>query len=126
MSSAESELISLSAGARDIEYVRNTLTELGVLVQPKATQIHTDSSAALAISEKSGMNDKTKHIQLRYYQVRRLRTENIVVPIKIGTDFNPSDIGTKALGPITFLRHRDMVVKAIAAPARTWSGLWSC
>ena len=120
MSSAESELISLSSGARDAEYIRNTLKALGVLVQAKATNIYTDSSSALAISEKSGMNDKTKHIQLRYYQVRKLRADQVVLPVKIGTDYNPSDVGTKALGLITFARHRDAVVSD-GPIARTWA-----
>ena len=31
---------------------------------------------------------------------------------KIGPDYNPSDIGTKALGPLTFLRHLQIVVKS--------------
>ena len=30
---------------------------------------------------------------------------------KIRTNYNPSDIGTKALGPLTFLRHLAVVVQ---------------
>ena len=53
MSSAESELIAMSGGARDIEYVRNTLVCIGVLKQEKATVLMSDSSAAIAIADKS-------------------------------------------------------------------------
>jgi hypothetical protein len=110
MSSAESELIAMSGGARDIEYVRNTLVKIGILVQKKATILMSDSSAAIAISDKSGLKEKTKHIALRYFQMRGLQKADILVVRKIGTDYNPSDIGTKALGPLTFQRHVEVVV----------------
>ena len=70
-----------------------------------------DSSAAIAIADKPGMKDKTKHIALRYFQVRGLQKTGVVKIAKISTDFNPADIGTKALGPITFLRHLRTVVQ---------------
>ena len=69
MSSAESELIAMSGGVRDVQYVRNTLKNLGVLVQVKPTVVMSDSSAAIAIADKPGLKDKTKHIALRYFQV---------------------------------------------------------
>ena len=69
MSSAESELIAMSAGARDIQYVRNTLENIGELVQIKPTTLMTDSSSALAIAARPGLKDKTKHITLRYFQI---------------------------------------------------------
>ena len=113
MSSAESELIAMSAGARDIQYVRNTLESINISKQTTPTRLMCDSSAAIAISENSGMNDKTKHIALRYFSVRDLQKSGILKVDKIGTDFNPSDICTKALGSITFLRHLEVIVKSI-------------
>jgi hypothetical protein len=110
MSSAESELIAMSGGARDIEYVRNTLGNMGLLIQSKATVLMSDSSAAISIADKLGLKEKTKHIALRYFQMRGLQTTGVLQVRKIGTDFNPSDIGTKALGPITFSRHARVVV----------------
>jgi hypothetical protein len=113
MSSCESELIAMSGGARDIQYLRNTFATLGILVQTKATILMSDSSAAISIADSSGMKEKTKHIALRYFQIRGLQKEGIVKVAKIGTDLNPSDIGTKALGSITFARHRDVVVQRV-------------
>jgi hypothetical protein len=113
MSSAESELIAMSAGVRDIQYIRNVLGAIGLLNKAKPTTLLSDSSAAIAIADNSGLKDKTKHIALRYFQVRGLQKDGTVRIGKIGTDYNPSDIGTKALGPITFLRHRAILVQTI-------------
>ena len=57
------------------------------------------------------MKEKTKHIALRFFAVRGLQKIRVVKILKIGTDFNPSDIGTKSLGVITFSRHMATVVK---------------
>ena len=73
MSSCESELIAMSGGVRDVQYVRNTLKNLGVLEQAKPTVIMSDSSAAISIADKPGLKDKTKHIALQYFQVRGLQ-----------------------------------------------------
>jgi hypothetical protein len=116
-SSAESELIAMAAGARDLIYVRATLKNLGVFVQTKPTVLMSDSSAAIAIADKPGMKEKTKHIALRYFQIRELQRQELIKVRKIGTDFNPSDLGTKALGPVTFLRHLATVVGEIPAAA---------
>ena len=97
MSSAESELIAMSGGVRYVQYLQNTLELLGICKQDGATTIMSNSSAAIAISDKSGMKDATKHIALRFFQVRGLQKDGIVKIEKIGTDYNPSDIGTKAL-----------------------------
>jgi hypothetical protein len=113
MSSAESELIAMSGGARDIEYVRNTFSNIGVLVQKKATVLMSDSSAAIAIADKPGLKEKTKHIALRYFQMRGLQKAGVLQVRKVGTDYNPSDIGTKALGNLTFGRHAAVVVGRI-------------
>ena len=116
-SSAESELIAMAAGARDLIYVRATLKNLRVFVQTKPTVLMSDSSAAIAIADKPGMKEKTKHIALRYFQIRELQRQELIKVRKIGTDFNPSDLGTKALGPVTFLRHLATVVGEIPAAA---------
>ena len=56
------------------------------------------------------MKEKTKHITLRHFQVREYIRQGTLQVLKIGTDDNPSDIGTKALGPLTFIRHLGVVV----------------
>jgi hypothetical protein len=112
MSSAESELIAMSGGARDLEYVRNTLKRIGIkeLIQEAPTVLMSDSSAAIAIADKAGLRERTKHIDLRYFQMRGLQENGSISVQKIGTDYNPSDIGTKALGNLTFKRHTEVVV----------------
>jgi hypothetical protein len=109
-SSAEAELIAMTGGARDIVYIRSVLELLGVFKQTKTTTLRSDSSAAISIADKPGMKEKTKHIALRYFQVREYIRLGILQVLKIGTDYTPSDIGTKALGPLTFIRHLSAVV----------------
>jgi hypothetical protein len=122
MSSCESELIAMSGGARDIQYMRNTFENLKVLRQVKATVLMSDSSAAISIADNSGMRDRTKHIALRYFQIRWLQKDRVVRVAKIGTDDNPSDIGTKALGVITFSRHRDILVHRVPSGGEARAG----
>jgi hypothetical protein len=100
--------------------VRNTLEKMGVLEQKGPMILMSDSSAAIAIASNCGMKDKTKHIALRYFQVRDLQKKSIVKIEKIGTGYNPSDIGTKALGPVTFLCHLVVVSKPSQSRTMTY------
>jgi hypothetical protein len=49
--------------------------------------------------------------------MRGLQKTDILTVRKIGTDYNPSDIGTKALGPLTFKRHVEVVVSRLPSAA---------
>jgi hypothetical protein len=111
LSSAEAEFIAMSSAAREISYLRNLFEAFGECVQVSATTLYVDSSAAIAIAQKTGMSDKTKHIALRYFHLQELIRRGVLACEKIGTDHNVADIGTKPLGPAVFKVHADVLVK---------------
>jgi hypothetical protein len=107
LSSAESEYVGISNGARDAVYVWNVLKEIGLAQQDGPIPLFTDSSAAMGMIDNKGVTHRTKHIALRYHFSRSVVDDKIITINKIGTASNPADILTKATDATTFARHAD-------------------
>ena len=104
-SSAEAQYIAMGDGSKDIMYVRNVLNALGFYHRLAPTKLLVDSSAAIAIASKPGVNGKTKHIALRYHFIRQLIAEGID---------NVADVLTKAVDRRTFERIVPYLVRAMS------------
>ena len=113
-SSAEAEYIAMGDGSKDIMYVRNVLNALGFYHRLAPTKLLVDSSAAIAIASKPGVNGKTKHIALRYHFIRQLIAEGIIDVVKVGTADNVADVLTKAVDRRTFERIVPYLVRAMS------------
>jgi hypothetical protein len=113
LSSAEAEYVAISDAAREIVYITNVLQEIGMLGQEGPIRLLTDSSAALAMAQRMGVNHRTKHIALRYHFIRSLVNDNVFTVDKVDTERNPADILTKATDKVTFLRHADLCVPRV-------------
>lgn len=111
LSSAEAEYVAMSAASKDTIYARNVLKELGIHDVSQPTKIYTDSTAALSIATSSGINDRTKHIQLRHHYLRSLVNSGEITIEKVLTDMNPADHFTKALPKDVFEKHRNVFLK---------------
>ena len=58
--------------------------------------IQSDSSAAIAIVNREGLG-RTRHIQVQYLWMQAEVAEKRLQAKKVGTDYNPADLLTKAL-----------------------------
>ena len=97
--------------SKDIMYIRNILEALGFYHQLGPTRLLVDSTAAIAIASKPGLNSKTKHIALRYHFIRQLIADGVIAVEKVSTLDNVADILTKAVDRVTFERLVPRLVK---------------
>jgi hypothetical protein len=109
LSSVESELVSLSDMAREVKYIRKIFEDLGITITSPTT-IFCDSKGAVQNAKHPVSKRKLKHVDIKHFFVRECVERFIVVVHKIATDFNPSDIGTKALGKIKFSTFANFVL----------------
>jgi hypothetical protein len=112
-SSAEAEYIAMGDASKDIMYVRNVISALTFYKKIGPTKMLVDSTAAIAIASKPGLNHKTKHIALRYHFIRQLITDLEIATVKINTTHNLADVLTKAVDRGTFDRLVPYIVRSM-------------
>ena len=93
LSSGEAEFYAMIKGASELLGMISLAQDICVPVQG---HLHSDSSAAIGISQRRGLG-KVKHMHTQYLWIQeRIRSGDFVVH-KIGTDNNPADLFTKHL-----------------------------
>jgi hypothetical protein len=78
------------------------VVQLGSPNQP--TTIYVDNKSAIAMSKSDLINDRTKHIDIRYHHVRDLIKSRIIKIIWRSTSEMKADFLTKPLGRVAFHR----------------------
>ena len=115
LSTAEAELIALALGAQEAMWLRKALIELR-LVDPKSSapmSIGVDNNAAIQISTKTTMSERTKHLDCKYFAVREFIEDGHLNVERVDTADNTADIFTKPLGKTKFEKFRlDLGVRA--------------
>ena len=101
MSSAEAELYAANYGAQQAMGLRSLATDFGISVK---INLEVDASAAIGIMQRRGLG-KLRHICANdLWMQEKVKNKEFNI-IKIGTDDNTADVGTKALGYETIRRH---------------------
>jgi hypothetical protein len=96
LSSTESEYIAVSAAVQEAIFLRRLLDDLG-FPQRSPTVIYEDNQGCLYLSENSGVQQRTKHIDIRYHFIREhVESEEIKLEY-IRTDEQLADLLTKPL-----------------------------
>ena len=75
-----------------------------------------DAKVALTFMENSALKTRMKHIDVRQHWVKQLRDTDLVVGVKVPTEDNLADLGTKVLGPQKFIPLRNQLTKPIHLP----------
>lgn len=96
-SSAESEIYAASLALENFMHYSYVVSELGYTDFPSPFPLHIDNAACIIFMQDSSRVSKLKHIDRRWNWVQQMRNSSVVVPTKIGTDDNLSDILTKPL-----------------------------
>ena len=120
LSSAEAELYSCVACAKDITHGRRLCDLVGHPQAPTPTTMFSDSSAAISINTTRSSSSRMRHTEIKYFYCRELVTNGIIAMRKVAGEQNPSDLLTKALPAPKFRRFAaQLVTSAIAKVVQT-------
>ncbi|GMF61711.1 unnamed protein product [Phytophthora fragariaefolia] len=108
LSTAESELIALSEGAKESEWLWYLLREMG-FPEENPVQVWCDSKSAISTVKNPGNHKTTKHVQVRYLFTRDLVEEGRLDIHYCPTDDMAADILTKVLPPTQFTKLRELI-----------------
>ena len=93
LSSGEAEFYAMIKGSSELLGIISLAQDLNVSLNG---HLHSDSSAAIGISQRRGLG-KVKHMHTQYLWIQeRIRAKDFVVH-KVGTDNNVADLFTKHL-----------------------------
>ena len=103
LSTAEAELYGIVDGAARGLETKHAMEDCGI---PWTVEVATDATAARAICAKPGLSKKTRHVETKHLWVQDAVREKKLRIVKVDTEANVADMGTKALdGP----RHQKLL-----------------
>lgn len=79
------------------------------LAVPSLSMIHIfeDNKGALSIAKFGNFNKKSRQIRVSVHFITDLIKKNVINVVKIDTNNNVTDIFTKSLGKVKFVKHRE-------------------
>ncbi|CAI5471808.1 unnamed protein product [Closterium sp. Yama58-4] len=97
-SSCEAEIYATAMAAQELRWLTYLLTDLGE--RPRSPPVlYVDNKAAIALCEEHRLEQRTKHIALRYFLARELQQRGQLCLRYVATQANTADVFTKALQP---------------------------
>ena len=100
-SSAEAELYAATLAASEAKGLVATMRDLGIEVK---IRLHIEAKATLFILHRLGPG-KMKHVEVHHLWLQHEVRAKKIELVKIGTEDNPADLGTKALDEARMVRH---------------------
>jgi len=88
---------------------------LHVVVAP--VQIFNDNDGASALALDPVGRFKNKHVRMEHHYTQELVAAGVILPVRVDTSENKSDLLTKALGPTVFPKLAASLVGSVAPPA---------
>ena len=88
---------------------RNFLSELG-FTQQAPTVLFEDNQSTIHLINNKGNNGRTKHIGLRLNFIREQTEAGTIFPQYLSTDLMTSDMLTKDLSPLPYLKLRPFLL----------------
>ena len=98
----EAEYMAMSNCSCQVVWVRNLLAELGYYIH--RIPISGDNQGSIFITSNPVMELKSKHIDIRYHYIREVCEKGIVNIYFIDGNNNPTDLFTKNLSEVKFLK----------------------
>ncbi|CAM8914247.1 unnamed protein product [Rhodiola kirilowii] len=95
LSTTESEYMAICDAFKEGIWLQGLVREAGL--SNNVVTIFSDSQSAIYLCKNPVFHDRTKHIDVRYHFIRDKVSEGVVKLLKIETESNPSDMGTKAM-----------------------------
>jgi hypothetical protein len=115
--SNHSEYAAMFQAAKEAQSIYNwlvpLLSVLGTAVVPIPIFNDNDGASALALDPVGRF--KNKHVRMEHHYTQELVAANIIIPVRVSTDENKSDLLTKALGPTVFPK----IARSLVGPTGT-------
>ena len=108
LSSAEAEYVTACFAAQEVQFIRQTLDELGLLTCKEPTTIFCDSQSAMHMI-KNPTSGRAKHIDIKAHFVKESHERGYTRFEYIQTDSNAADVLTKGLSPKPRPRNFEML-----------------
>ena len=104
LSTAEAEYIAAVHAGKTVAWLCTLLEELG-LVNDGPINLRVDNQSAIALIDlDNSVNERSKHIEVRYHWIRDAVCKGIIFPSHIPSKLNISDILTKPLDRVSHTR----------------------
>lgn len=115
LSSTEAEYMALTSAAKEIQFIRNILEELGMqaIYGGIGIELFCDNKGAIMLAKNNGYSPRTKHINVRHHYIRELVERGIINIKQVDTSENLADVFTKPLGNIIHNKITDRIVVKI-------------
>ena len=111
LSSSEAEYVTLSETAKEIKFVYQLLTRVGMKVKLLIV-VCVDNLGAIFMSENFSVLQRTKHVDICYRFIQEFVFNQFIKVIFVKTEENDSNIFTKNLGGDLHHRHlKKMIVE---------------
>ncbi|CAM8959954.1 unnamed protein product [Rhodiola kirilowii] len=95
ISTTESEYIALCDALKEAMWLQGMLSEAKLF--SGTAIVKCDSQSAICLSKNPVYHERSKHIDIKHHFVRDKIENGDVVVDKIGTEYNPADMGTKTV-----------------------------
>lgn len=94
MSSCEAELQAFTTTSKRVKYIRAIFKGLRFNVD-KPTPTYTDNDACRLVASATGTTKRLRHVDLRHFAIQEWRSRGLILPLRVDTTTNPSDLLTK-------------------------------
>jgi hypothetical protein len=109
LSSSEAEWVAALEAVKEICFVYQLLTEIGIKVELPIV-VRVDNIGAIFMGENVQVSQRTKHVDARTRFVNQYVDEGFIKFVFVGTKDNDADLFTKNLSGESHDRHGDKMV----------------
>lgn len=103
LSSCEAEYVALCETAKELIWLRNLVRDFGIQIEGPIN-IKTDSQSAMAMTSNQKLNNRSKHIDIRFHFIKDMVEQKQLQLEYVPTEDNQADMLTKPLGSVK-LKH---------------------
>jgi hypothetical protein len=107
-STAEAEIMALSAAVEDLLFLHQLLGSFDTVELPMV--VYEDNHACISALSNPAAHGRTRHIHARYMRARELIQEGLIVIHPVATDDNVADYFTKPLSGEKFIKFRSVIM----------------
>jgi hypothetical protein len=104
LSVTEAELVAATECAQDMLFTMRVLESMGLKVK-KPMIMEVDNKGAVDLTHNWSVGGRTRHVDVRYYFLRELKEQGLLIVNWISTEDNSADLYTKNLQGPTFEKH---------------------
>jgi hypothetical protein len=108
----EAEYHAFFKGGGQFKYLSQVFYELGIKIE-RPVPIRLDSASAIKTLSSWKITQRSKHIDMRCHSSRELVVNGEIEPVKVATELNEADLGTKPYAPFALKQMRPKVMSRI-------------